>query len=281
MGDSVSNDVKAFESVERFLFHSPLYARYRFTAGFDELYELYGSYDKNGRSDSIKIDGYCLHCEKDTTFQLHPPSVPGGDLWRNLPQRHAFDSCSLRCGRNDSHRIKYEFYIKDLVVQKIGQFPSLADIAIGETKSKYRAVLRGDNWSELYRAIGLAAHGEGIGSFVYLRRIFERLIESRFNESKEKEGWLPEEFNKLRMDGKIRHLRNHLPSSLVDNSKLYTIFSMGIHQLTNERCLQFFQVGKGSIIEILEDDLREKANFERRKMLSDAIAAFKPEIDTA
>lgn len=276
----MSDEIRLFESVEKFLFHSPLYARYRFSDGLDELYQLYGSHEKNNRRGEVKIDGFCLECKKDSTFVLRPAQVPGGEPWRNLPNRHAFDSCTLTCGRDDSHQIRYEFYIRDLVAQKIGQFPSLADIAIGETKSKFRAVLKGDNWSELYRAIGLAAHGEGIGSFVYLRRVFERLIEARFNENREQEGWSIEAFNKLRIDEKIRHLKNHLPSSLVDNSRLYSIFSLGIHQLTNERCLQFFQVGKGSIIEILEEDLREKQEVERRKMLSDAIAAFEPENGT-
>jgi len=60
----------------------------------------------------------------------------------------------------------------------------MADIAIDEMRQKYRLVLRGDNWAELYKAVGLAAHGEGIGSFVYLRRVFERLIRSRFDEFK-------------------------------------------------------------------------------------------------
>jgi hypothetical protein len=52
-----------------------------------------------------------------------------------------------------------------MVVQKIGQFPSLADIANDESKT-YRSVLTKRDSSEFHKAIGLATHGVGIGSFV-------------------------------------------------------------------------------------------------------------------
>jgi hypothetical protein len=107
----------------------------------------------------------------------------------------------------------------------------------------------------LYKAIGLAAHGEGIGSFVYLRRVFERLIRSRFDQYKAEEGWTDEDF-KLRMDEKIALLKAHLPSFLVEIREIYSIFSKGIHELDNEDCLQFFEVGRRAILIVLEDDLK-------------------------
>ena len=75
----------------------------------------------------------------------------------------------------------------------------MADIAIDENRTKYRSVLKGENWNELYKAIGLAAHGEGIGSFVYLRRVFERLINSRFEEHCEAETWSKIKFQEMRI----------------------------------------------------------------------------------
>ncbi len=76
--------------------------------------------------------------------------------------------------------IKVEFflYITGGLIQKVGQFPSLADIANDESKA-YSSVLKGTDARELHTAIGLAAHGVGIGSYVYLRRVFEHLIERR------------------------------------------------------------------------------------------------------
>jgi hypothetical protein len=54
--------------------------------------------------------------------------------------------------------------------------------------------------------MGLAAHNVGIGSFVYLRRIFERLIIKRYTDFKETEGWNDEDFYKLRMAEKVEFL---------------------------------------------------------------------------
>ena len=156
----------------------------------------------------------------------------------------------------------------------MGQFPSLADVAISELRIKYKTVLKGENWSELYKAVGLAAHGEGIASFVYLRRVFERLIKQRFTQHAQEEGWDEPEFEAMRMAGKIAHLKNFLPVFLVENTKLYSIFSLGIHELENERCIAFFDAGKRSIVMILEDDLKKKEELKDRKLLKEAVAAF-------
>jgi hypothetical protein len=80
-----------------------------------------------------------------------------------------------------------------------------------------------------YKAIGLVAQGEGIGSFVYLRRVFERLIQSRFDQFKQEEGYNDDDFFKFRMDEKIAFLKEHLPPSLVEIRKIYSIFNKGIH----------------------------------------------------
>ncbi len=61
-------------------------------------------------------------------------------------------------------------------VMKIGQCPSRADLEKSVLK-KDPKVLDEQNYSDLIRAIGLASHGIGAGSHVYLRRVFENLLE--------------------------------------------------------------------------------------------------------
>jgi len=226
------------------------------------------------------IDGYCMHCKKDSTFVLGTLHIAGGDPWNNVQTRTALeDGLSLKCTRA-GHSYRYNLLIDRMTVRKVGQYPSLADIAIDETRQKYRTVLRGENWGELYKAIGLAAHGEGIGSFVYLRRVFERLVQSRFAEFKDIEGWSEDDFKSMRMVERIELLKDHLPSYLVEARKIYGIFSQGIHELDNETCLQFFNVGKRSIIMILDDDLKKQQELASRKELADAVAKFAPEPKT-
>lgn len=207
-------------------------------------------------------------------------SVPKGDPWNDLHNANERDEIKLECGRNEDHQYVYYIKLEKMVVQKIGQYPSLADVAINEIKGRYRSVLKGDNWSELYKAIGLAAHGEGIGAFVYLRRVFERLIYQRFNEFKEREGWDDSCFKALRMHEKIDFLKKYLPDFLIENSRIYSIFSLGIHELDNEGCCGFFDVGKHSILIVLEEDLQKKQRQEQKEMFAQAISKFNKE-DTA
>jgi len=73
---------------------------------------------------------------------------------------------------------------------------------------KYRKILGDSKYRELHRAIGLSAHGVGIGAFVYLRRIFEGLVEAARDEVAKKTDWdeeKQEEFKTSRWDEKIRH----------------------------------------------------------------------------
>ena len=165
------------------------------------------------------------------------------------------------------------FRLNDFVIQKIGQYPSLADIANDESKS-YRKVLAKSDASELHRAIGLAAHGVGVGSLVYLRRVFENLIRRRFDEFKYIEGWNEADFVSKRMEDKIDFLKDHLPDFLVNNSKVYSILSLGIHELDEETCLNFFEVLKHSIFFILDEDEQKRKELELRNKIGKAIATF-------
>ena len=109
---------------------------------------------------------------------------------------------------------------------------------------------------------------------MYLRRVFERLIQSRFDEFKADEGWKDEDFQNLRMDQKIAFLKDHLPPYLIEIRKIYSIFSKGIHELDNEACLDFFDVGRRSIVIVLEDDLKKQQELSTRKELAAAVAKF-------
>jgi len=193
----------------------------------------------------------------------------------------------LTCVRSQYHTIFFNLNLKRLgdegvwnaetvrlVITKVGQWPSLADIAIDESKT-YSGVLSREDSRELHKAIGLAAHGVGIGSYVYLRRVFEHLIRKRFDEFKAAEGWSEEDFKK-RMEDKIDLLKDHLPDFLVDNRKIYSILSTGVHELDEQSCLAFFPVLKRTIILILEEDKQKAEELEERRALAAAIAAYKP-----
>ncbi|WP_153127486.1 hypothetical protein [Peribacillus tepidiphilus] len=135
----------------------------------------------------------------------------------------------------------------------MGQYPSMASIEI-HTIEKYRKVLSND-YRDFSKAIGLFSHGVGAGSFVYLRRIFENLIEEKRKDAAENSTWDDLLFQKSRMDEKIQILEEHLPEVLVQNRKLYSILSKGIHEMTEEECLDLFPEVKLAIELILDEKI--------------------------
>jgi hypothetical protein len=251
-----------FPGVETFLFGAGLYARY--VINNSEAHDLFRA--------RWRIDGHCPWCHKNAVFTgsstYHQSTAQQINATMSLWQ-----PVTLECARNDSHEMTFDVKMQNGVVTKVGQFPALADIANDEAR-EYRKILGQHDSREFSKAIGLATHGVGIGSFVYLRRIFERLINSRFEEFKTAEGWTDDDFRRGRMDEKIDLLASHLPDFLVRNKRIYGILSQGIHDLDDDNCLAFFPVLKQSIIVILEQDKKKMEELARQKELERAIAAF-------
>ncbi|WP_267356669.1 MULTISPECIES: hypothetical protein [unclassified Methylobacterium] len=243
-------------NIQKFLLDTPLYTPIKLSFPSEDVNVLYSK-------SKSKADGHCPYCHKTTTFTIKGHYLSNDMAWSNMANRVSrSDTVKLTCARDDYHVLDFIFMINNLTVQKIGQYPSLADIANDQSKN-YKGLLNKQDSSEFHKAIGLAAHGVGIGSFVYLRRIFERIIENRFNDRKDELYFEEEEFRAKRMSEKIEALHEHLPAYLTSNSRIYSIMSPAIHELSEETCLSFFPIIRQSIIFILEED--KKIAEERRE----------------
>ena len=165
------------------------------------------------------------------------------------------------CSRSAYHKLTYFLMVQDNNYSKIGQFPSLADMQTNDLK-KYSKILSDQYIGELNRSIGLYAHGIGIGAFVYLRRIYENLLEIAHQKAMTKKDWDEESFINKRIDEKIRMLSNFLPSFLLENISIYGILSKGIHELDESECLSYFEYLKLGIELILDEKMAiiEKSN---------------------
>lgn len=192
-------------------------------------------------------------------------------------------SLEFYCSRNRDHRLlfflKTEFSLDgNIYITKIGQFPSTADITNEDTK-KYVKVLGRERSREFNKAIGLVSHGVGIGSFVYLRRIFENLIEEAHNEAQGETDWNEEEYLKARMNEKVGLLKSHLPEFLVQHKSLYSILSKGIHELSEEECLDMFPIVRSGIELILDEKIEQlekaKKTAEARKSIEALSGKYK------
>ncbi len=231
-------------SPENFCLNIPLYKRFPLKRGFNPF-------------DAIEcfegtLDCFCHDCGRNSVFNRieHPHCEKRAHFINYIfPLWFA-------CSRDENHKAVFVFRAHKGTIQKIGQHPSIADLATPDFQ-KYRRVLSNERFGEFTRGVGLASHGIGIGAFVYLRRIFESLIEKAQNAAANNSDWDQPSCERARMDEKIKMLKQHLPSFLVTNRALYSIMSCGIHTLSESECLRSFRIVKVGIELILDEQLEK------------------------
>lgn len=249
------SDKEDMPSPEEFCLTVPLYKGFSFdnerTNPFFRLEHFKGT-----------LDCYCQECGRHSVFnRLGEAKYSDRSHFRN----YVF-SLWFSCSRDDKHNAFFVFRAHEGVLEKIGQFPSLADLATPDLR-KYRPILGNERYRELTRGVGLASHGVGIGAFVYLRRIFESLIEEARLAAAKEDDWDQSAYDQARMDEKIAMLKMYLPAFLVENRALYGILSVGVHALPESECLKAFPVVRLGIELILDDHLER---FERDQKIRHA-----------
>jgi hypothetical protein len=246
-------EARKLPTVQEFCVALPLYAEHTLTAG--QKTTLY-----NFITQAVSIDCFCVDCQQPSVFLgvEQPIGVKDYDfeLYNRVFMRE------FLCSRVHAHSAFFYFRLKRSVLCKVGQSPSMADISESALRP-YRKVLAPEEYRELTRAVGLASHGVGIGSFVYLRRIFERLIGAARDQASGIQGWDEQAFQRSRMEEKIDLLQHFLPPFLVEQRKLYSILSKGIHALTEEECLEAFPIVRVGIELILDQKVAAKQQEEK------------------
>lgn len=260
----------------------------------------------------LRIDLHCPYCNQPSTFVLPPVTA---DRFENVHEPHLMLAAQLgaatprpisqiaqlihlgrwlelSCARIQSHKVIFVLRIEQKnIVQaargfneevsfysciKVGQYPPHAELVAVQLKvvSKIADSL---DMKELRRAAGLISHDAAIGAFVYLRRVFERIIAKAWKNAKESGESLPDP-PPLRMEEKIEALRNHLPDIVVRNAKVYGILSLGLHELTEEQCTRAYPLVEESVIAMLEDAHMHAEKRKREKRISDELARMSGEL---
>lgn len=263
-------------TAEEFIFDTPLYHEVSFADEAEPFAKkLYSHFSKN------TFDGYNPFQKKESTFLLIQGI--GNDCiegyWHSsYTEKIGIRQIVLRCCRyNDKMHLLVRWNPEERTITKIGQYPSVADVHIGQIK-QYKKVLSNDKLKEFTRAIVLAANGIGVGSFIYLRRIFESLIYEIANKAITNGVIKKEDFEQKRMDERVYVLKELLPSFLVENKSLYGILSKGIHELSEEKCLAYFDIMRNSIELILDERLDAIQKAEKIKKASNALNAIQAQI---
>lgn len=246
------------------------------------------------RFSGVSFDAHCVHCGQTSTFRTLAREMPEDTFAAALKSGALAESARkrieklvlesgqfaihLNCLRRPDHIYSYFFTYdaREGLLSKIGQDPSLEDVA-GADIERYRHIL-GADFAELRRATGLFAHGIGIGSFVYLRRIFENLVE-RARQAADTDDVRKEEILAMRMSERVQELAVHLPPAVVRYKGSYSILSKGIHELTEAECKQYFPVIRAAIITMLEQryeaEQKAKAEADLDRAMASMVSANK------
>lgn len=213
--------------------------------------------------------------EKDADGKLYTKNW----LWSNW-QSDSFTRVmifSFKCAMDNNHILDYVVRTSANEMIKIGQYPTIATLSFPELK-EYKHVIDDESRREFGTALGLFANGVGIGSYVYLRRIFEKIVFKCAKEAIDDGIISQDDFEKAHMDERIGMLKDILPAIITENRTLYGIISKGIHELSEEACLAYFPVLKECIYLIIAQWEQQRKERETRKRLNASISKISSEI---
>lgn len=273
---------------EKFLVEAGLYDKVKI--GYEDYSDLI-----NLLSGKEKIDMFCSKCREKRTFiaksnklkiskKYEPITVNIYDTYgeESEDDKDIYNSIMAQEAR-ESHQLTFVLFIDEFTIQKIGQYPSYADIDIPQADI-YRKELGRKYYNELKRAIGLYSCNVGIGSYVYLRRIIEKLMLDALREAIKEGTVTQEEFeidenkHQRRVEDKIKLLSEYLPKPLVENKAVYGIISKGIHELEEDECIKYFPVIEQLIKMCLDESIAKKKKKEDEEELKKKLLAITTEI---
>ncbi len=164
--------------------------------------------------------------------------------------------------REKNESAEYEKMKYCLVLEKVGQEPSMADLQMFDIE-KYRKVLSDNSFRDFSMALGLYASGVGCGSLLYLRRIYETLIKDAQDNCSKLPGWNAEEYSKKRFNERIEYLESLgakiIPAELTDvKDKIYGWLSKAVHELSEQDSKELFPYLKYAIELVLDEQIAQK-----------------------
>lgn len=263
----------------------------------------------------IKISEYCTECNEMRVFSMVPIKFlfkideakkeirtladelsrhqtlqkmtiphPGEEderewYWTNWQTENATRIMSFPfvCAMDCNHHLDYIVRAEGNTMTKIGQFPSVADLSFPEI-DEFKKDIEKESMREFRRAIGLHAQGIGVGSYVYLRRIFERTLDLAKHQAEGDVSVDLSNYDSLRVADRIRLLNGYLPEMISSSTAFYGIVSKGIHELSEEDCLKFFPVLQEAIVLILRQWAQKRKEQEAKKKLENSLSAIAAEL---
>lgn len=185
----------------------------------------------------------------------------------------------LECPTCDEKLTMIFLYEKNCIAKVYQSF--ISDIIKDEDIQQFKKMklLNEDDLKELNNANKCKKLGMNIASFVYMRRIFENMLQ-RIYEAHQSEVTIKDSSKKfidLFVKDKVKLLKPYLPILMNEEVssdkyiKLYKLLSEGIHKLNEDICESLYNIIKELLLMILEKEMQEKKN---RKNLTELETSF-------
>jgi hypothetical protein len=236
------------------------------------------------------LDCYCPYCNDPSIFikkenleQASKAKALAEDPIAPYVEKDLFEEPEIyyldfSCSRNNKHTLNIIYKVENKSIVKIGQSPSLFDIQRNDFK-KYLKIL-GTSYNDLYRAILFYNSNFGVASFTHFRRIIENyFLKDAYERSKQLPDWNDSKYNESSYKEKLGTLKDLLPKTLVENPRLYSIISKGIHELEEEECLLYFEAIKESIFLSLDEKIDEDNKRKSKEKLKSDLSRIDNEIN--
>lgn len=247
---------------------------------FDFEYDWYIYF---GLIENLCIDAYCEKCCGEKVFdgdvtegfqflRLSTLQVTGGPPGSRHPSteeyykgKEYFVNITLRCAKcGEAHY--YSLLFKGNTVTKIGQYPSFSKSEVQNLR-KYKNLIS-KYYPELTRSVNAYSQGMGVAAFVYLRRILEYLVESKYNGDA---SW--KFIEKLKEVEKTEEI---IPEELSTvKEEIYSVLSKGIHEYEEDECMELYLAVKYVIERMLDIELERKS---RLSKANEAMKAIKSKL---
>jgi len=268
-----------------FLEDCPSYKEIKLTIDqFKELEKYNGEFN---------IELFCFKCSKEKTFKsyydmerflsisdwkkrnmhLHlnlPKSITPSSVassrnkisYEYFPYDSNFVTIKFKCTQCEQEYffalLLKEHSKEEFPIMKVGQYPSLGQLSTIEVE-KYKNELK-KYFYEFKSSLNCYSQGYGIAAFIYLRRILEHLIETKY-ESMENKNSENKFIDKLK---KVEKKEDIIPDELKSvKNQIYSILSKGVHEYSEEECMELYDCVK-LIVEMILDTELEKRNKQKK-----------------
>jgi hypothetical protein len=197
----------------------------------------YGNLSMKGISFGAPMTGTTHRSKSDISLD----NKDNKDSYSNSTSRFLFHY-NFACSHNEEHKYFLDLEItqsKNIVIlRKVGQLPSPYELM---HENRYDDVLNDLESLEDYRkSIETTAYNYHVASFMYSRRVLERIMLKKFLGL----GNTKKEFKKIiNFEEKFKLTKEIIEPELRDHFKpLYGVLSEGIHNLTDEECREYYTI---------------------------------------